>query len=618
MKIKRSLSLLVLLVVSSQPAVLAQTQGPETGSAEAAHKELEKKAVVLLEEAVADARQLKHVESGVHAEVVAAGLLWPRDEQSARALFKEAADGVSALGAQVDPEDPQFYNAAQSASQLRVELVQAAARFDPKLALDYLRSTRPQHPEAFQAAGYNQLSQEQALEMSLAGQIAAQDPKKALAMAEESLSRGPTTALASVLNQLRAKDPASASKLAADIVTKLVGVDISNDSEASGLASQLLSMTRPADPSTTQQVSIMVEEPMDSATPDRAQAVQLIDQQTRAQLIEKVLASVAKATNDVPNQGGVYYLYSALQTLMPELEKTMPSRVPALRQRMETIERSINPQAQLWKPYQELMQTGTADALLEAASKAPAEVRDQLYTQAAWKAFNDGNDPERARQIVDSMPNPQQRAQMRRNIDQQVQWHAAQKGDYDAARQAALRLPTVEEKVSALLQVAGAAAAKGDKQAARSTLEEALGLLGDQPHNYQQFAAELQVASAEAQFDAEGSFTIIETSIERLNDLLDSAASLDGFGQDGFTDGELNVQSGYIWNQMINQCTSALGALAPSDFDRASADAKKFRRADSRAVAELLLAQTLLEGVNARRSLQGRRSSGGIVIIGKR
>jgi hypothetical protein len=44
---------------------------------------------------------------------------------------------------------------------------------------------------------------------------------------------------------------------------------------------------------------------------------------------------------------------------------------------------------------------GTADAILEAASKAHAEVRDQLYTQAAWKVFNEGGDEGQTRRLAD-------------------------------------------------------------------------------------------------------------------------------------------------------------------------------------------------------------------------
>jgi hypothetical protein len=103
-------------------------------------------------------------------------LLWTRDEQAARALFK-SRPRRRGPSASLDPEDPQFYNAAQSAMQLRVELIQAIAQYDPKLALEYLRATRPPHADALRPPATD--SQEQQLELSLASRVASQDPARA-------------------------------------------------------------------------------------------------------------------------------------------------------------------------------------------------------------------------------------------------------------------------------------------------------------------------------------------------------------------------------------------------------------------------------------------------------
>src|SRR5689334_12315551 len=82
-----------------------------------------------------------------------------------------ADDGVAELNAAVDPEDPQFYVAAQMVAQFRAELVNAAAPFDASLALDFLRATRPTYADALAAAGYVQPLQEQSLEMTIAAYV---------------------------------------------------------------------------------------------------------------------------------------------------------------------------------------------------------------------------------------------------------------------------------------------------------------------------------------------------------------------------------------------------------------------------------------------------------------
>src|ERR1044072_4768967 len=192
MKTGLSLLLVVLLLPMTAPAAPAQTPGGKEAAAEAerVRVELERKALGLVDEALAEAQSLKLFENRVRAQAPAARLLWPRDAKAARAAFKAAADGVVELNAAVDPEDQQFYNAAQTVAQLRGELVNAAAPFDANLALEFLRATRPTYTEALMAAGYGQPWQEQSLEMLIANNLLAQEPPRALEIAQQSLDKG--------------------------------------------------------------------------------------------------------------------------------------------------------------------------------------------------------------------------------------------------------------------------------------------------------------------------------------------------------------------------------------------------------------------------------------------
>lgn len=608
MKLKRSLVLLVVLsFLSSRPAPAQSPQ--EASGGDAARKELEAKALALLEDALAEAQGLKLAENRVRAQTVAAGPLWSRDERAARAAFKAAADNIAALANGLDPEDPQFFDAARAVLEMRNELAQAVAPHDPKLALDFLRATRQPHSEAFRGQGDWLLNQEQMMEANLAGQIAARDPRQALAAAEETLNRGVSSGLVGVLQQLNAQDPASASKLAGEIVQKLRPETIRDDGEASSVAYQLLALTKPAETSAAasqQQVAVVGEGPVSISVSGCVKCLTngnglSLDPQTRADLVEKLVAAAMSAQ---PNRGGSYNIFQAIQALVPELEKTAPARVAPLRQRAAELERAFNPQGDAWKDYRELMEKGTVEAMLEAAPKAPPEVRDNLYSNAAWKTLNDGGDAERARQIADNLSNPQQRAQLRKGIEQQLQQRAAEQGRFAEALQIASRQTTVEEKVQALVQIAGAASANGDRATALQVLAQARGLLEGQVHTQAQFDAWLQVAAAYAPLDADASFTMVEAGIGQLNELVDAAAAVNGFGQEAFKDGELKWQAGYPWNELIRQCAGTLATLAPSNFERASADAKSFRRADTRAAAQLTLAQNLLNTLAPQRPPQ--------------
>jgi len=447
-----------------------------------------------------------------------------------------------------------------------------------------------------EAAGYGQPLQEQSLEMSIVANIAAQEPQRALELAEESLGKGVTASLVGVVQQLMTKEPAAASKLAAAIVRRLRPEDLRGQSEAGAVAQQLLALTRPAENAPANPVANSTGPALVSVgrgVPDTHGAA-LLDEQTRRELVEKVLAAVAAG---VSNQGGGYNLYYAFQALLPELEKSAPARAAALRRQADELERNFNPHQRQMRPYQEVMQAGTVEAVLEAARKATAEARDQLYTHAAWKVYNEGGDPERARQILENVANPQHRAQARREMEQRAHWRSVQQGGYAEARLAVARMKTPEERVHALLQIAGRAAAAGDAETARQVLEEARGLVESQTRGQQQFVYRLQVANAYTQFDAGASFEVAESAVGRLDGLLDAAEVLDGFGQESFREGELRPQGGYIWNELINQCAQTLAMLARADFERAAAAAKKFRRPEARVGAQLLLAQHVLGGL---------------------
>lgn len=596
MKLKLSHALLLALLLGQHPPAAARGQalqptpatrrGGDDAETEAARAELERKALALLDEALAEAAGLKLGENRVRAQLTVARLLWPRDPAAAREAFDAAAAGVAELNARVDPEDQQFYGAAQVVMQLRGELAQLAGQHDPQAALDFLRASRPAYAEALAAAGYGQ--HEQTVELNLAAQVAAREPGRALEMAEESLSRGVTTGLTNVVGNLRSKDPAAAARLAAALVRRLRADELPHNYEASAAAQNLLHMSRPGEsrPAHVQEGRIAVV-----GAPGQAGAVPLLDEQTRRELVNKVLAALPSVTS---TQSGAYNLYQALQAILPEAERYAPGRAAALRRRADELEGALNPQARMMRPYEEVMSAGTVEALLDAAAKAPPEARDALYTQAAWKAFNEGQDAGRARQILDNVSNPQQRAQVRRSMEQQAQARAAEQGDFAGARQAIARMSSADDRVAALLQLANHASAAGDAQAARQTLEEARAVVEGQTRGQQQFGYRLQIAHAYARVDAGAAFEAVEAAVARLDVMLDAAAEVDGFGYDSFKDGELKPQGGFYWHDLIQRCAQTLAALAPSDFERAAAAAKKFRRPEARTTAQLTLVANIL------------------------
>src|SRR4029453_17594823 len=94
-------------------------------------------------------------------------------------------------------------------------------------------------------------------------------------------------------------------------------------------------------------------------------------------------------------------LLSQLQSMMPEIEKYAPSRAAVLRKRFGEQDRQTDPYTRGVNEMNRLAQTGSAEEILEAASKMPVESRGQGYLEVIRKAVGQG-DFDRARQIANS------------------------------------------------------------------------------------------------------------------------------------------------------------------------------------------------------------------------
>jgi hypothetical protein len=573
------------LLLVAPCATRAQTPAPEDKSAaEAARAQLESKALRLVDEIGDEAQGLKLAQNRVTVQVAVADLLWPHDEKRARAIFGEAMASLAAVNSSISADDPRREQLIQETFNLRAELMRAVAQHDPQLALDFLRATRPASAPTWNR-NYYQTDQETQLEGSLAEQVAARDPRQAMKIADDILARGLSGQLSNVLERMRANDPADAAKLAAEIAQKIRATDLKANFEAANLAAYLLGATRPAD----------VSAPNNLAGLQRGgRAPVALDDQTRRDLLGQ-LVNAALAPNDPRGGNGPQVLLNSLQQFMPDIEKYMPTQAQALRSRRAQAGRANLPQQQ----YQNAMQAASVDAMLEAAAKASPEMRDQIYGAAAWRALTEGAS-ERARQIItEHVENPQQRAQLLNQFDQQAFSRAANAGDIGQARALLSRFARPEQQARMLMQLANAVAARGNAEGARRLLDEVWSQVGGRAKDQVQFNTQLEVARAYARFAPDRAFEIVDTATDRINELLAAASVVDGFGQqsfeqqESFEQDELKAQS-YTWTSLVNQCGVALSALARKDFDRSLSSADRLQRLETRLNARLAVARGAL------------------------
>ncbi|HEV7859338.1 MAG TPA: hypothetical protein VGO91_12020 [Pyrinomonadaceae bacterium] len=580
------LTLLMLTNAAAQGLPPVQESKEEQQKAQ---QELERKALALLDTTLESAQTLKLVENHALVQTIAADLLWTRDEKRARNLFRDAmmavAEALNNASAKATRYDASYWMIVQ----LRQQTLQTIARRDPQFALELLHATRAVSPEN---APFNSRGQDQelALEQSIASQVALNDPKRALQMAQESLARGISYALLGILQRLQQKDAEAATRLAVDIIKKLQTENPARNREAGYVGQALLRMV--VEP--PQGRAVLASSP--AQAPEKSKALKL-DDQAMHDLADVVVTMALSAT-----AADLGYTMN-LQPLFPELEKRVPERMDQLRRKIAEINKAMEPEAKEWMRTERLMRAGTPEEMLEAASTATPETRNGLYTMAAMKFAEAGNH-ERARQILNDNVSGPERDQLLVQIDRQLMAQAVEQGKVEEAKQLASRMRSKEARATELAYLAMTVFAKGDRKNALQLMSEAQNLVNRQPDNQEQLNALIQITLAYTLIEPPRAFDIIEPVIDQANEMLAAAALLDKFGagrmpggpgEGFFKKGEMLMHPGFLSiDQIAAQYGKGLTALARADFDHTKSLADRFQRNEARIMARLLIAQSIL------------------------
>lgn len=545
---------------------MRQTNNTKT---EEAKTETENKAISLLEKITEESQSLKLVENRIYVKTTTAEILWTRDEKRARLLYSEVASEITSAMNESSEDEP-YSNRVQWLMQLRTSFIDQLAQKDPDFALEILRSTRP---PARQLSNYNSgWDPESQLESRIAALIAAKDPKRALEMAREILKKGFQYELISILQNLRSKDKESYGTLLKEILSKLKSENLATNQSAANLAINLLSILKSQK-----------------------------EEETCKELVMALVTSGVKASNRTMNQNDIYAvrnLMNNLRAYMDDIEKYAPSQMPALKKKFAEVEESSDPYTKEMNALNELVQKGTIEDILEAASKASKEYRNQFYSHAMWKAMNQG-DYARATQIVESSDiEPWQKKQFLSQINSQQLYKYINEGKINEARQMMPSIKNTQEAVQIYINLVNNLVAKGDKETALSLLQEANGLISDQPKNYTEMSAKMQIARTYIQLNPERSFELIASSLPQLNELIAAMITLNGFENNYIRDGELPFTYYGALSNIVNDMQQQIAELAAKDFDRAMNLAEGFQRDEIRLKGLLTIAQTTLSKSN--------------------
>src|SRR2546425_4165221 len=237
----------VAQTATSQTATAQQSPDPQQQQEEKA--KLEKKAVALLEQVVADAQGLKLPENRIRVQIAAGDMLWDKNPGRARGLLTDAGAMLGQVMLEVDRNDR---DDMMTINQLRQDLVLTAGRHDAELGYQLLHSTQPPPQQQSQTSavlgpGRGNRSQiifdQQAnnLEQMLLSTVAATDSKYAYQKAIESLDKNEfPPSLNRILTQLQSKDQELFKKLSDKTLNRLASDSLLSSSQASSVAINLL------------------------------------------------------------------------------------------------------------------------------------------------------------------------------------------------------------------------------------------------------------------------------------------------------------------------------------------------------------------------------------------
>ena len=524
----------------------------------------------------------------IMTQVQLAQLLWSTDEKRASKFLNDAVLGVKEFIAGVDPNGDQYEQTYGAIWQLRWEVLRVLNEHDPEAALSFLHSTKaPLNPYGSER---EMADQERNMELAIANQIAARDPKRAYQIARQSLKNGYSSDVISAVYTLRQKSPELATEFATELANKLLDEKLLKTPQAAGVMVSLLTACN--------------QRPLRMQNQNRpaAPSAPLLSDQTCHDLLQKTLQDAMSfqlpaRNNYTPERDAAWQMLSGLRSFTADLDAASAGTSAAVEKKLAELTNASNPYQETYQALQTKADNGNVDAALESIQKAPEEIRDQLYNQLANNLSAKG-DSARARQILENLKNPYERRNALRNLEQQELYRTVGGGKVEEALRAVATLKTPRERANMLMQMIRQIGPGQKRANAMNLLEQARALLapGAQAQDQEQMNVLFELARAFSRYDTKRAFEILDPLVDQLNDICTAAHTLDGFGMNFYNDDELDLQNGNTVANLVVQMSSALGSLAITNFERTKITTDRLRLPEVRLRAYLDIAQQTIQG----------------------
>ena len=595
---------IILTVFAFTTLIFAQTSPTESNEEkEKARLESEKKAVALLEQVVGEIGLLKFPDNRALVLASAADLMWQRDEKRARQLFRQAADEiVQANNMPKDDSMPGFIGIFQNASP-RKQILTTVAKYDAELALELLYATRPPNVALALASyspspaapagqkapktaasimeeGQNKFlaDDELRLEQSFSAQAADKDPAKAAKLLRESLAKnGVTSSVFQILNKINVKDNKLAVELAAEVGKKLLDSDFTKKDTERNVTISFLQQ-------------FYLNSAKTPAKPDAAKPIK-IEEKLAKDLANKI-ADYLIALDE--KKGSTNYFQ--FRQAVPVLEKIVPERSQAIKQKQAAIKKSMPENMAMFDDDMFSGGNPTPEKSIANAARMPAQMRGMMYKSAIEQAVREGG-VEKARASLNQAPEGKERDDALAYLDSKVAESKIKDGKIDEARKIIDQLSSNKEKVERLVQMAigfHAKNTKEDKEAASQLMEEAKRLIDSTPQDEDAINDYLRVASGYAYIDPNVSFSMLDAFASQASEIVTAAALLAKYDKrnQSFKNGEMILARGLprVGNSIF-QYGKELNLLAVADIDRLRNMTDRFQRDDARLLLKLYIVQ---------------------------
>ena len=541
-----SILLLFVSVFAQEPAATRKLDERPTAATR-------KKAIDLLESVASQVSTLRSAENRARIRSNVAALLWEHDEKHARNLVALVDEDIKAGFRESDPKDPR-HRTLKVFLQLRRDTIERIAPHDPVLALEFLRSTRP----PLETDHLQLQDSEKSLELRLARQIAAKNPQLALKLGRESLAKGFSPELLTVLFRLQ-KDREAWLGFYRAIVTKLKSANLEQDSGATEVALSLARWFQPPE----------------------------ADEQVYRELIDTLLASAVANDCAATGDEGGWGICFQIGSLFPILEKYDALRAAPLKGWAERAQHVGGQPPQVT----EIIHSGTIDEILALATKYP-EMRAQLYWAATVKAEAAG-DVTLARKIASDIPDQAQRDYLLMQIDRSRMVESLTAEDLAVIQRELNGMDSDSDRIQALVYIAAQVGGK-DRKAALGFLNQAGQLIDLATSGRDRLEGQMLLAVQYSALKSERGFAIMESVLPKLNQLVSAAAVLNEFENNYLRDGEWNMTGEGVVGALLTTLANNAGNFARLDFDRSVTLASQFERAELRLMAHQKIAQSIL------------------------